>query len=1124
MIERIIDWCARNRLIVLVLAGVLVVLGLFCLRRVPLDAIPDLSDTQVIVYSRWDRSPDILEDQVTYPIVSAMLGAPRVKAIRGFSDFGFSYVYIIFEDGTDLYWARSRTLEYLSKILPRLPEEVKTELGPDATGVGWVFQYALADDSGKHSLADLRSFQDWYLRYWLQAVPGVAEVASFGGFQKQYQVNLDPNALLAHGIPITRVVEAIRMGNNDVGGRLLEFAGAEYMVRGRGYARSVADIGRIVVATDKNGTPVLVENLGNVVLGPDIRRGLSDLDGTGDAVGGIIVMRHGENALSVIDRVKQKIAEVTPSLPEGVRLLTTYDRSQLIRESIRTLTDELIAALIVVSAVILFFLWHIPSAIVPIITIPTSILLAFVPMYFLGVGSNIMSISGITISIGILVDGAIVEVENAYKRLQLWDQNGRVGDYHEVRLAALKEVGPSVFFSLLVIAVAFLPIFALEEQEGRLFKPLAYTKNLTMAIAALLAITLDPAVRMLFTRMDWKHFRPRWLSWAFNQVTAGRYVPEERHPVSRVLFRLYERPCRFVVRHRVGTIVTAALLVLTTVPLLLPIRLPSFAGVPLLDPTAAWLNKQCERLKLGSEFMPPLWEGDLLYMPTTLPGISVTEAQKLMQSMDQVLKTFPEVELVHGKAGRAETSTDPAPFSMMETVVVLKPRDQWRKKGRFYSSWPEWLQGPLRHVWSDRINKDELIAEMDAAMQFPGCTNAWTMPIKNRIDMLSTGVRTPIGVKILGGDLQAIEGIGTQLERILNGVPGTRSVYAERTAGGYFLDFDLKRENLARYGLTVAEAEMVIMSAIGGQSVTTTIEGRERYTVSVRYARELRDDLNELRRVLVPTQSGAQIPLQELADIRRVQGPAMIRNENGLLAGYVFVDTAASDIGGYVDVAKATVARELQLPSGYTLLWSGQYENMIRVWERMKLMVPVTLFLIFMLLYLNTKSLVKAMIVLLAVPFSAIGAFWLLHLLGYNLSLAVWVGIIALMGLDAETGVFMLLFLDLSYAEAVRAGRMRTLADLTEAIVHGAVKRIRPKLMTVSCAFIGLVPIMWSLGTGADMMKRVAAPLMGGLFTSFVLELLVYPAVYAIWKWRFVMKHGTVAPETLRVPILRGHS
>ncbi|MFO0982473.1 MAG: CusA/CzcA family heavy metal efflux RND transporter [Planctomycetota bacterium] len=1096
MVEKVIELCARNKFIVVLLTSVAITGAIYCVKHIPLDAIPDLSDTQVIVYSRWDRSPDIIEDQVTYPIVSAMLGAPKVKAIRGFSDFGFSYVYIIFQDGTDLYWARSRTLEYLSKILPRLPEGVKTELGPDATGVGWVYQYSLIDRTGQNSLADLRTFQDWYLRYWLQSVPGVAEVASIGGFQKQYQVQLDPASLLAYNVPLLKVVDAIRKGNNDVGARLVELAGAEYMVRGHGYARSVSDIGDLVVDVDRNGTPILVKNLGRVVLGPEIRRGLSDLDGMGDAVGGIVVMRQGENALNVIERVKAKIAEVTPSLPRGVELVTAYDRSRLIHEAIATLEHELYAALLIVSVMILIFLWHIPSAIVPIITIPISVLLAFIPMYFMGITSNIMSISGIAVSIGVLVDGAIVEVENAYKKLQLWQQNGRVGDFHEVRLQALKEVGPSVFFSLLVIAVAFMPIFALEDQEGRLFKPLAYTKNLTMAIASVLAITLDPAVRMMFARMDWKHFRPRWCSWLFHQVTVGKYYAEEKHPISRVLFGLYERPCRFVLRHRVLTIVAALLLVGTTVPVY---------------------------LKLGSEFMPPLWEGDLLYMPTTLPGISVTQAQALMQKMDQLLKTVPEVDLVQGKSGRAETATDPAPFSMMETVVHLKPRAQWRAKQRFYARWPQWLQAPLRRIWSDRIGKDELIAELDRRLKFPGVTNSWTMPIKNRIDLLTTGVRTPIGIKILGSDLGQIERIGEAIEGILQQLPGTRSIFAERTAGGYFLDFELKRDRLARYGLTIEEAEMVIMAAIGGEPITSTVEGRERYTVNVRYAAELRDDLPELGRVLVPTTSGAQIPLAEIAEIHLTQGPAMIRNENGLLAGYVYVDTGEHDLGGYVDRAKAAVRAQLELPAGYSLLWSGQYENMIRVRERLQVVLPITFFLIFVILYLNTKSAVKATIVMLAVPFSAIGAVWLLYLLGYNLSIAVWVGIIALMGLDAETGVFMLLFLDLAYAERVREGRMRTFDDLTEAIVHGAVKRIRPKMMTVCAAIVGLLPIMWSVGSGADLMKRIAAPLIGGLVTSFLLELLVYPAIYAIWKWRFEMKHGTVEVSALSLPRIRGH-
>jgi Cu(I)/Ag(I) efflux system membrane protein CusA/SilA len=1096
MIERVIEFSARNRAIVILLTAMAVAGAVYALHRVPLDAIPDLSDTQVIIYSRWDQSPDVVEDQVTNPVVTAMLGAPRVKAIRGFSDFGYSFVYVIFQDGTDIYWARSRVQEYLSKILPTLPEGVRTELGPDATAVGWVYQYALVDTTGRRSLADLRGFQDWTLKRWLQSVPGVSEVATVGGFQKQYQIELDPAALAAYNLPVTKVIEAVRASNNDVGGRLVEFAGAEYMVRGRGYARSVGEIEEIAVGADRNGTPILVKNLGRVVLGPEIRRGVADLDGIGDTVGGIVIMRHGENALNVIDRVKGKLREVAPSLPEGMEVVTTYDRSELIHQAIGTVTHELLAALVVVSLMILVFLWHIPSAIVPIITIPISVLLAFVPMYFLGVTTNIMSLAGIAISIGVLVDGAIVEVENAYKKLQRWQAEGGQGDAHEVRLSAMKEVGPSVFFSLLVIAVAFIPIFALEDQEGRLFKPLAYTKNLTIFIAALLAISLDPAVRMLFARMTWTTFRPRWLAWMWNQATVGRYHPEERHPVSRLLHRLYEPPCRWVVKRRNLTMVIAVLLVAATVP--------------------PWLM-------LGSEFMPPLWEGDILYMPTTLPGISAAEAQQLMQTMDRVLKGVPEVARVFGKAGRADTSTDPAPFSMMETTVLLKPPGEWRHKERFYSGWPGWTQGGFRHFWPDRISKEELIADIDARMQFPGVANAWTMPIKARIDMLTTGVRTPIGIKVYGADLKQIESVGAEVERALRDVPGTRSVFAERAAGGYFLDFDLKREELARYGLTIGDAQAVIRSAIGGEPVTVTIEGRERYTVNVRYARELRDDLPALRRVLVPTPSGAQVPLEALAELRMTSGPGMVRNENGMLAGYVYVDTAETDIGGYVARARAAVGRAVVLPPGCALQWSGQYENMLRVRERLVIIVPVTLVIIFMLLYWNTRSAVKASIVMLAVPFSAIGAVWLLYILGYHMSIAVWVGIIALLGLDAETGVFMLLYLDLAYYERARAGRMRSYEELTEAIVEGAVKRVRPKMMTVATAFIGLLPILWSTGAGADMMKRVAAPLAGGLFTSFALELLVYPAVYAAWKWNWEMKRGTVDVRTLPDPHLRGH-
>jgi Cu(I)/Ag(I) efflux system membrane protein CusA/SilA len=1076
MIKRIIEASARNRFLVLAIVAIIVALAVESMRSIPLDAIPDLSDTQVIVYSRWDRSPDIIEDQVTYPIITSLLGAPRVKTIRGFSDFGFSYVYVIFEDGTDLYWARSRVLEYLSKIQARLPQGVQTELGPDATGVGWVYQYALVDESGHNDLVDLRSYQDWFLRYQLQAVPGVAEVASLGGFQKQYQVTVDPNKLAAYGLSFTDIADAIRKSNSEVGGRLVELSGREYMVRGRGYIKKLSDIADIVLKTNELGTPLRVRDVGQVSLGPEIRRGVADLDGKGDTVGGIVVMRSGENALAVIDRVKKRLEEIKPSLPPGVRIVETYDRSSLIERAIDTLKGKLVEEMIIVSIIILLFLWHFPSAIIPIVTIPVAVIIAFIPMHLLGLNANIMSLGGIAISIGVLVDGAIVEVENAYKKLQLWEAGGRKGDYHQVRLEALKEVGPSVFFSLLVIAIAFLPVFTLVDQEGRLFKPLAFTKNLSMAVAAVLAITLDPAMRMVFTRMDRFTFRPRWLARLTNSVVVGKYYPEEKHPISRFIFRIYEPACRFVLRHPKSTIIAAVLIVATTVP---------------------------AYLKLGSEFMPPLYEGSVLYMPTTLPGLSVTEAARLLQTQDKILRSFPEVDTVFGKAGRAETSTDPAPFSMMETTVVLKPESQWREMPRWYSSWaPEWLKRPLRSIWRDRISHDQLVAEMDQALRIPGTTNAWTMPIKNRIDMLSTGIRTPVGIKIFGSDVKEIERIGAELEGILKQVPGTRSVFAERTAGGYFLDFELKREELARYGLTVDDANAVVMSAIGGDVVTTTIEGRQRFGVQLRYPRELRDTPARLERVLVRLPSGGQIPLAQIANIRLTSGPSMIRDENALLTGYVYVDfdTSERDVGGYVADAKRAVAQKLAPTPGYTLSWSGQFENMTRVRERMKLVAPVTLGLIFLLLYANTKSSFKALIVMLAVPFSLVGAVWLLFVLGYNVSIAVWVGMIALAGLDAETGVFMLLFLDLAHDEAEREGRLRNRSDLDEAIIHGAVRRARPKAMTVFAAFMGLMPILWSSGTGADVMKRIAAPMVGGLITSFALELLVYPAIYKLWK------------------------
>ncbi len=1086
MIERIISFSARNRFIVLVLAGVAILAGGWSISHIALDALPDLSDTQVIVYSRWDRSPDIIEDQVTYPIVTAMLGAPRVKAIRGFSDFGFSYVYVIFEEGTDLYWARSRTLEYLSKIQPRLPAGVQTELGPDATGVGWVFQYALVDRTGKHSLADLRSLQDWSIRYELQSVPGVAEVASLGGFVRQYQVTVDPNRLSAYGIALMSVVEAIRASNNEVGGRLIEWSGAEYMVRARGYIRSVGDLEEIVVKPGEQGTPVRLRDVASIQLGPEIRRGIAELDGEGEVAAGVVVMRHGENAMGVIRRVKERLKAIEPTLPEGVRLVTTYDRSELIERSIKTLTHELILEMLIVSLVILIFLWHVPSAVIPIVTIPAAVVLSFIPMYLFGISSNIMSLGGIAVAIGALVDAAVVVVENAHKKLEHWESSGHKGDYKEILIGAIQEVGRPSFFSLLVIAVSFTPVFALEAQEGRLFRPLAFTKNFAMAISAVLAITLAPALLLLLIRFQRFTFRPRWLSGLANAVAIGSIHSEDRHPVSRLLFRIYLRPAKFVLRHPGLVIGLALLIVLVTIPVY---------G------------------RLGSEFMPPLNEGSILYMPTTLPGISVTSAQDLLQRQDRILRQFPEVERVFGKAGRAETSTDPAPFSMMETVVVLKPETQWRTVPRWYSArLPGFVKPLLRPLWPETISWDELTNQMNAALTLPGQTNAWTMPIKNRIDMLTTGVRTPVGIKVFGSDLTEIETIARRLEGILQHVPGTRSVYGERVAGGYFVDFDLKRREIARYGLTIREVQEVIMSAIGGENVTTTIEGRERYPVNVRYPRELRDDPDMLARTLVPTMSGAQVPLSQLAEIRLVEGPAMVRDENGRLSGYVYVDvdTAKRDIGGYIADAKAAVVRDLKLPTGYTLVWSGQYEAMERVRQRMQVVLPVTLFIVFALLYINTRSLAKTAIVLLAVPFSAVGAVWLLYALGYHISIGVWVGLIALLGLDAETGVFMLLYLDLAYDERTRAGTMRSRSDLEDAILHGAVKRVRPKIMTVACAFFGLVPIMWSGGTGADVMKRIAAPMLGGLFTSFLMELLVYPAVYLLWRWHTEVKRAPV--------------
>jgi copper/silver efflux system protein len=1038
LIRRVIAACARSPFLTVFSAAVLALWGWQALRSIPLDAVPDLSDTQVIVYTDWPgRSPDLVEDQVTYPIATTLLAAPRVKAVRGQSMMGSSFIYAIFEDGTDIYWARSRVLEYLNGVKGRLPEGVTPVLGPDATGVGWVFEYALVDRSGHQSLADLRSFQDWYLRYWLESVPGVAEVASVGGFVKQYQVNVDPAKLFALHIPMRQVVQAVRRSNADVGGRVLEIAEHEQFVRGRGYVRSPADLEDVPLAVGDDGVPVLVRDVATVTIGPDMRRGLAELNGEGETVGGIVVMRYGENALSVIERVKRRLAEVTQSLPPGVELVITYDRSALIERAIATLRHTLVEEMIVVSLVIAVFLMHARSALVAIVTLPLAVLLAFIPMLGQRLTANIMSLGGIAVAIGAMVDAAIIIVENVHRSLEEGADGASAGDRTGRIVAAIQEVGPSIFFSLLVITVSFLPVFTLEATEGRLFKPLAFTKTYSMGFAALLAITLVPALAVLVIR--------------------GRIRREEANPLNRWLIAAYSPVVRWVVRRRRivigGSLVAMAL------------TIPAFLG-------------------LGSEFMPPLNEGTLLYMPTALPGMSITEASRVLQSMDRELKKFPEVETVFGKIGRAGTPTDPAPLSMVETVVTLKPESAWRPG----------------------LTWDGLIAEMDQKLRFPGMPNIWWMPIQTRTEMLATGVRSALGVKVFGADLATIEHTAIAIERTLQEDPRTRpytrSAFAERITGGYFVDFHVKRREAARHGLTVGDVEDVVMSAIGGTNVSQTVEGRERYPINVRYARDFRDDVEALGRVLVTGTTGAQVPISQVADLELATGPPMIGEEDGQLVGVVFVDVTGRAIADYVTDAKAAVAERVALPPGYRLAWVGQFEYLQRAKARLRIVVPVTLLLICLLLYMNTGSATETGIVLLAVPFSLIGAVWLLYLLGYNMSVAVWVGLIALAGLDAETGVVMLLYLTLAHRARAEAGRLRTTDDLEDAIVEGAARRIRPKLMTVLTTMIGLLPIMWSTGTGADVMRRIAAPMVGGLTTSFLLELTVYPAIFALWKGR----------------------
>jgi Cu(I)/Ag(I) efflux system membrane protein CusA/SilA len=1076
MIKSIIEFSAKNRFLVLAMTAVLVAIGVYSVKHIPLDAIPDLSDTQVIIYSRWDRSPDIMENQVTYPIVSSLLGAPKVKAVRGFSDYGFSYVYVIFEDGVDLYWARSRVLENLNRITSQLPTGVKTEIGPDATSIGWVYQYAIKDESGRFNSADLRSMQDWRIRFQLQAVPGVAEVAPVGGFVKQYQVKVDPTKLALFQVTINQVMDAVRNSNQESGGRTVEFSGAEAMVRSRGLVDKLEDVeNAVVMLNPRSRAPVLVKQVATVSVGPEQRRGITDFNGFGDTVGGIIVMRQGEDAPAVIGRVKDKIAEIQKTLPEGVKIVSTYDRSDLIDRAIETLKGTLAEELIIVSLIILLFLWHVPSAIVPILTIPISVLLAFIPLYLIGQSSNIMSLAGIAISIGVLVDGAIVEVENAYRKIQHWDENGRKEDFFKVRLDALTEVGPSVFFSLLVIAVAFIPIFTLVDQEGRLFRPLALSKNFAMAIAAVLAITLDPAMRMLFARADPFNGKRKWLNKIGNSLLVGNYYSEHKHPISRRLFKIYEPVVDWVLRHKKITLGFA------------------FAGLLSIIPGF---------MILGSEFMPTLHEGSLLYMPTALPGVSVSEAQRLLTAQDKILKSFPEVDTVFGKAGRAETSTDTAPLSMFETTIVLKPKSDWRKENRWYSFLPEFSKAPFQRIWPETISEEALVDDMNEKLSFIGMPNIWTMPIKNRIDMLSTGIRSPIGIKIFGPDLKTIQSIGENLEREIKTLGGTRTVVAERIASGYFLDVDFDREKLKNYGLSLKDAQDQAMTAIGGENVSQVIASRERYPIQVRLAPTFRQDESSAKRILITSPTGAQIPLAEIAKVHFREGPSMIRDENASLVGYVYIDIDPSqvDIGTYVGRAKKLVEEKIKVPEGYLISWSGQFENMERVKERLKVVIPITLALIIFLLFFNTKSWIKTGIVLLAVPFSLIGAVWLLVALGYNLSIAAWVGMIALLGLDAETGVFMLMYLDLAFDDHVKRGQMKNLSDLRSAVIEGAVHRVRPKLMTVAALFMGLIPIMWSVGAGADVMKRIAAPMIGGLLTSFLLELLIYPVIFFIWK------------------------
>lgn len=1032
MLEKIIEWSVNNRLLVVIAIFAIIVAGLISIQTTPVDAIPDLSDVQVIILTEYSgQGPNVVEDQVTYPLTTAMLSVPYASVVRGYSFFGFSLVYIIFEDGTDLYWARSRVLEYLNFAASRLPQGVTPQLGPDATGVGWVYQYVL-NGGDQVDLQELRSIQDWYLRYELASVPGVSEVASIGGFVKQYQVEVDPLKLQAYNIPLQKVRMAIKRSNNDVGGRLIEMGETEFMVRGLGYIQSVEDLEKVPVGMGPNNAPILLKDIADIHIGPEIRRGIVEWNGEGETVGGIIIMRFGENALDVIDNVKAKLEELKKGLPEGVTIETAYDRSSLIKRAIKALKEKLLEEGIVVALVILVFLLHFRSALVAIITLPLGILLAFIVMRAQGLNANIMSLGGIAIAIGAMVDAVIVMIENVHKHMEKEPPKNNK-DHWDLILRASKEVGPALFYSLLIITFSFIPVFSLQQQEGRLFKPLAFTKTYAMAASAILAVTVVPVLMGYLIR--------------------GKIRPETKHPLSRILIKLYRPVIHFVLKYKMTTIFVALLVVVV-----------SF--FPLTQ--------------IGGEFMPPLNEGDLLYMPTTLPGISITKAKELLQQTDKIIKSFPEVESVFGKIGRAETATDPAPLTMIETTIRLKDKKYWRPG----------------------MTLEKLKKELNDAVQFPGLTNTWTMPIKTRIDMLSTGIKTPVGIKLMGPDLQTLSDLGERIEALIRTVPGTASVISERVTGGNYLDFIIDREASARYGLTVGDVQDVIMSAIGGMNVTTTVEGLERYPINVRYNRELRDNLPALKRVLIPTPTGAHIPLGQVAKFEIKKGPAAIKSENAKRTAWLYIDLRDIDVGTYVKMAKKVIDANIKMPTGYSIVWSGQYEYMERAKERLQMVVPFTLMIIFLLLYFNFKNITESLIIMLSLPFALVGGIWLIWLSGYNMSVAVGVGFIALAGIAAETGVVMLLYIDNAYKDRLSQGQMKTRKDLYAAVVHGAVERVRPKLMTVMTTIMGLLPIMWGHGTGSQVMKRIAAPMVGGLITSTILTLVVIPAIYYLWRGR----------------------